>query len=112
MHSGFGAAPGTIQLLHKGLAMPYCCLLVHGQIPPISEEYHPGWVAGTQRAATYPTASPHPGWKMDKPRGPAANLQAGWAWGHDIKSTRSPDPSERKTPLGTHKAMFWFCFFF
>lgn len=85
MHSGFGAASGTIHLLPKGLAMPCGWLLGHGQIPAPSI-YHPGWLLGQKSAATYPpTASPTAGWggETDKPRGPAANLQAGSASGQD-----------------------------
>ena len=54
MHSGFGAAPGTMQLLHKGLAMP-CGWLLGPWTDTTTLRIPSGLVAGTQKGCNLPT---------------------------------------------------------
>lgn len=69
-------------------------------------------VAGTQKGCNLPTASPTPGGRWISPEALLLIYKLGGHGVMTLKVQRSPDPSERKTPLGTHKAMFWFLFFF
>lgn len=115
MHSGFGAASGTIHLLPKGLAMPCGWLLGHGQIPAPSI-YHPGWLLGQKSAATYPpTASPTAGWGGGKQISPEDPLLIYKLGQHRVKTTvKYKDhliQGKGKLPEGHTKPCFNFFFF-
>lgn len=112
MHSGFGAAPGTIPA--SAQRPSHAPLLPFGAWTDTTNLRIPSRpVAGTQKGCNLPTLPGPPGWKMDKPRGPAANLQAGWAWGHDIKSTKSHLIQVKgKLPRDTQSHVLVFVFFF
>lgn len=114
MHSGFGAASGTIHLLPKGLAMPCGWLLGHGQIPAPSI-YHPGWLLGQKSAATYPpTASPTAGWGGGKQISPEDPLLIYKLGQHRVKTTvKYKDhliQGKGKLPEGHTKPCFNFFF--
>lgn len=106
MHSGFGGAPRTIQLLHKGLAMPYRWLL-GPWTDTTTLQNHPGWLLEHKRAANLPTASPIPGGRRISPEALLLIYKLGQHGVRTAVKVQSlPDPRERKTPLGTHKAVF------
>lgn len=86
MHSGFGAASGTIHLLPKGLAMPCGWLL--GPWTDTSTLHIPsGLVAGTEKCCNLPThGQPHCwlGGKQISPEDPLLIYKLGQ---HRVKTT-------------------------
>ena len=113
MHSGFGAAPRTIQLLHKGLS--HALPLAFGSMDRYHHPPKPSrLVAGTHKGCNLPTASPIPGGRRISPEALLLIYKLGQ---HGVRTAvkvqRLPDPRERKnSPRDTQSHVLIFFFFF